>query len=126
MERLESRAGEKIMEIRQAASSVIVGKEKTMNLLFSAILAGGHVLLEDLPGTGKTLLAKTLAKTMDLEFGRIQFTPDLMPFIIIIRRPENLSFEKVRYFLIFFWQMRLTGPRPARSQAFWRLWRSGR
>ena len=79
MERLENRAGEKIMEIRQAASSVIVGKEKTMNLLFSAILAGGHVLLEDLPGTGKTLLAKTLAKTMDLEFGRIQFTPDLMP-----------------------------------------------
>lgn len=74
MERLENRAGEKIMEIRQAASSVIVGKEKTMNLLFSAILAGGHVLLEDLPGTGKTLLAKTLAKTMDLEFGRIQFT----------------------------------------------------
>ncbi len=82
MERSETKAGgeqEKIMEIREAVSSVIVGKEKAVKLLLSAILAGGHVLLEDLPGTGKTLLAKTLAKTMDLEFGRIQFTPDLMP-----------------------------------------------
>lgn len=73
------KAGEKVIEIKQAAASVIVGKERTLDHVLAAILAGGHVLLEDLPGTGKTLLAKTLAKTMDLDFGRIQFTPDLMP-----------------------------------------------
>lgn len=58
---------------------VIVGKEETIRLLLTALLADGHVLLEDVPGTGKTKLAKTLAKTVDAKFSRIQFTPDLLP-----------------------------------------------
>lgn len=58
---------------------VIVGKEQTTRLLLTALLADGHVLLEDVPGTGKTKLAKTLAKTVAGEFSRIQFTPDLLP-----------------------------------------------
>ena len=58
---------------------VIVGKEKVIRLLLTALIADGHVLLEDVPGTGKTKLAKTLAASIDGKFSRIQFTPDLLP-----------------------------------------------
>lgn len=58
---------------------VIVGKEHTIELLVTAFLADGHVLLEDMPGTGKTKMAKALAASMDGSFARIQFTPDLLP-----------------------------------------------
>lgn len=69
----------KINEIRKNVSRVLVGREQVTDLLLAAFLAGGHVLLEDMPGTGKTLLARTMARSMDVEFGRIQFTPDLLP-----------------------------------------------
>lgn len=60
-------------------AKVIIGKENVARLLLTALLADGHVLLEDVPGTGKTKLAKTLAKSLDADFNRIQFTPDLLP-----------------------------------------------
>lgn len=68
-----------IESIRTNLGKVIVGKENGVNLLLTALLANGHVLLEDVPGTGKTLLAKTLARSLDCSFKRIQFTPDLLP-----------------------------------------------
>jgi len=58
---------------------VIIGKGETAELLVAALIAGGHVLLEDVPGTGKTVLAKSLARSLDCAFARIQFTPDLLP-----------------------------------------------
>jgi MoxR-like ATPase len=59
--------------------NVIVGKEEIIRLLFISLVCGGHVLLEDVPGTGKTLLAKTLSQSLNIQFSRIQFTPDLLP-----------------------------------------------
>lgn len=60
-------------------SLAVKGKHRELRLICAAMLAGGHVLLEDVPGTGKTLLAKSLAKSVDADFRRIQFTPDLLP-----------------------------------------------
>lgn len=68
--------GRKLLE---NIGKVIVGKEETIQLLLAALLSGGHVLLEDMPGTGKTKLAKSLAASMEGVFSRIQFTPDLLP-----------------------------------------------
>ncbi|NUM47574.1 MAG: AAA family ATPase, partial [Anaerolineales bacterium] len=65
--------------LRQEANKVIVGLEEPFELLVVALLSGGHVLLEGVPGTAKTLMAKTLAHLIEAKFSRIQFTPDLMP-----------------------------------------------
>ena len=72
-------AMEMARRIRTNIAQVIVGKEEVIDLLLAALLGNGHVLLEDVPGTGKTLLAKALARSMDGSFRRIQFTPDLLP-----------------------------------------------
>ena len=69
----------KITELCDTVHQVIVGKEETVDLLVTALLADGHVLLEDVPGTGKTKLARTLAAALGVTFARIQFTPDLLP-----------------------------------------------
>ncbi|WP_240421737.1 AAA family ATPase [Paenibacillus periandrae] len=65
--------------IRDNVNRVVVGKEDVIDKLLIAIIASGHVLLEDVPGTGKTLLAKAMAKSVRASFKRIQFTPDLLP-----------------------------------------------
>lgn len=65
--------------IRTEVGKVIVGQQQTVDLLLTALLADGHVLIEGVPGVAKTLTAKLLAKTMSVGFSRIQFTPDLMP-----------------------------------------------
>ena len=70
---------EKIQVLKDNIEKVIIGKETTIELLMTALLAKGHVLLEDLPGTGKTKLAKSMAMSIGGEFSRIQFTPDLLP-----------------------------------------------
>lgn len=65
--------------LTRSIGRVIVGKEKETRLVLAALLAEGHVLLEDVPGTGKTTLAKALARSLDCAFARVQFTPDLLP-----------------------------------------------
>ena len=72
-----------IQNIKAELASVIVGQQKMIDQLLVAILANGHVLLEGVPGVAKTITAKLLAKTIDVGFGRIQFTPDLMPSDIL-------------------------------------------
>jgi MoxR-like ATPase len=65
--------------VLDAVGTVVVGKRDSLELVLAGILAGGHVLLEDLPGLGKTLTARSFAQTLDIGFRRLQFTPDLLP-----------------------------------------------
>lgn len=76
-------------------SKVIRGKDETIRILTIALLSGGSVLMEDVPGTGKTTLAKALARSLDIQFRRVQFTPDLLPGDILgssIYNPVNGNF----------------------------------
>lgn len=66
-------------ELRTNIAKYMIGKEESVDLLLTALIASGHILLEDVPGTGKTMLAKTVAASMECSFRRIQFTPDLLP-----------------------------------------------
>ncbi|MBR6309261.1 MAG: MoxR family ATPase [Lachnospiraceae bacterium] len=68
-----------INRINNAITECFVGKDEVVKSLLTCLLAGGHVLLEDVPGVGKTTLAKTLSRVIGADFGRIQFTPDTMP-----------------------------------------------
>ncbi len=87
---------EKIESVLNNINKVIIGKEDVAILSLVALLAEGHVLLEDVPGVGKTMLVRTLAKSLDCEFKRIQFTPDLLPSDVTgvsIYNPKELEFE---------------------------------
>ena len=82
--------------VRTQIGQVIVGQQDLLELLLTALLADGHVLLEGVPGVAKTLTAKLLARTLDVPFSRIQFTPDLMPADVLgtsIYRPAQGDFE---------------------------------
>ncbi|WP_405099408.1 AAA family ATPase [Oceanobacillus sp. FSL H7-0719] len=77
-------------------NKVMIGKEEAVTLSLVALLAKGHVLLEDVPGVGKTMLVRTLAKSLDCDFKRIQFTPDLLPSDVTgvsIYNPKEMEFE---------------------------------
>jgi len=81
--------------IKQALGSIIVGQHETVELLLAALLADGHVLIEGVPGVAKTLMAKVLAKLIDADFSRIQFTPDLMPSDVVgtnVFNPQESKF----------------------------------
>ena len=82
-------------KIKQNIARVVVGKEDMIELMLAAVLARGHVLLEDVPGTGKTVTAASLAKSIGGQFSRIQFTPDLLPSDITgtrVYRPDQGEF----------------------------------
>ncbi|MGP6138958.1 MULTISPECIES: AAA family ATPase [unclassified Jeotgalibaca] len=89
----------KVHLLIETVNAIIIGKENITKLTITAMLAGGHVLFEDIPGVGKTLLVKTIATCMGADFSRIQFTPDLVPSDIIgfsmpQRGAETFQFRK--------------------------------
>lgn len=83
-------------QLHAGVARVVRGKNDVISLSLAAVLSGGHVLIEDVPGTGKTLLAKSLARVMGGTFGRVQCTPDLLPADITgtsVFRPDNNNWE---------------------------------
>lgn len=87
---------EAIMAIRQEIGKVIIGQHEMIDLLITGLLTQGHVLIEGVPGVAKTLTAKLLARCIDADFARLQFTPDIMPADVIgtsIFNPERREFE---------------------------------
>jgi MoxR-like ATPase len=78
-----SKIRETVNNIKQEIRKVVIGQDHMVDLIITAIISGGHVLLEGVPGIAKTLTAKLVAKTMSTKFSRIQFTPDLMPADVI-------------------------------------------
>ncbi|WP_342528892.1 MoxR family ATPase [Chryseomicrobium sp. FSL W7-1435] len=86
----------KIDQVLENISKVIIGKREVAELSVAAFLAGGHILLEDVPGVGKTMLVRALAKSTGANFRRIQFTPDLLPSDVVgvsIYNPKEMAFE---------------------------------
>lgn len=89
-------AKKKIDYVLENISKVIIGKREVAELSVAALLAGGHILLEDVPGVGKTMLVRALAKSTGANFRRIQFTPDLLPSDVVgvsIYNPKEMAFE---------------------------------
>ncbi|WP_068676941.1 MoxR family ATPase [Oceanobacillus sp. Castelsardo] len=87
---------EKVEKVLTNINKVMIGKEDVATLSLVALLAEGHVLLEDVPGVGKTMLVRALAKSLDCDFRRVQFTPDLLPSDVTgisIYNPKELEFE---------------------------------
>ena len=85
---------EKIETLRQSIAEVVVGQQQTVDLLLTAILANGHVLIEGVPGVAKTLLARLLARLIDARFSRVQFTPDLMPSDVLGTNVFNMKTQQ--------------------------------
>lgn len=84
--------------VKKNVAKVIIGRADQLDLILAAVIARGHVLLEDVPGTGKTVMARSLAKSLDCAFSRIQFTPDLLPADITgmsVYQPGSGTFEFV-------------------------------
>ncbi len=88
-----------IVSLRDNISKKFIGKESVIDNLMVALLANGHVLIDDVPGVGKTTLAKCLAKSIDSSLGRIQFTPDTLPTDVVgmsVYNPQTMEFKLVK------------------------------
>jgi len=91
-----TKLSEAVAKIKESLGKVIVGQQDSIDLLIAGILADGHILIEGVPGIAKTLTAKLIAKSIDAQFSRIQFTPDLMPSDVLgtsVFNPKTVDFE---------------------------------
>ena len=122
----------KTEEIMREVRKVIFGKDECIRQVMTAILAGGHILIEDIPGVGKTSMALAFARAMNLTQNRVQFTPDVLPsdivgFSMFIKEKEAFVYQPGAVMCATcFLQMRSTELLPRRSLRFLRLWRKER
>jgi len=98
---------DKLKEIQNEVNKVIKGKDDVVTKVLAAILAGGHILMEDIPGVGKTTLATTFAQTLSMDYKRVQFTPDVLPsdilgFSMFNSQSKEFEFRKGPIFCNFF------------------------
>jgi MoxR-like ATPase len=124
-----------VADIQEQLSQVIVGQNQVIEELLISLFCRGHCLLEGVPGLAKTLMISTLARTLNLTFSRIQFTPDLMPADItgteIIEENRSTGARERRFlegpvFSHIIWPTKSTARRPRRRRRCWRPCRSGR
>ena len=101
---------EKVMLLVDNIEKIIVGKRSRIELVVAAMLVGGHVLIEDVPGVGKTQLVSALASSCKGEFGRIQMTPDIMP----------MNLKRVLRSVIFCWLTKSIVLHQSHSRRFWK------
>lgn len=111
--------------------NVIVGKRQPVQLTVLGLLCQGHILIEDVPGVGKTVLAKSISRSVGCDFQRIQFTPDMLPsdvtgVSIFNQKTLEFEFRPDRFTHKSCWPMRSIVPRPKRSQRCWKRWKSAR
>ncbi|MCZ7631075.1 MAG: AAA family ATPase [Microthrixaceae bacterium] len=118
--------------LRTEVAKVVVGQEGTVSGLITALLVRGHVLLEGVPGVAKTLVVKTLAQALALDFARVQFTPDLMPSDVtgqLVLAPDSAGGFRFRQGLCSrtcSLPTRSTAPRPRPRPRSSRRWRNAR
>ena len=110
---------------------VVVGKRAALTLILTTVLARGHVLIEDLPGLGKTLIARSFAAALGLDFTRVQFTPDLLPAdllgsTIYDMQSGRFEFRPGRSSPTCCLPTKSTGHRPRPRRRYWRRWPSAR
>ena len=128
----EDVAGERAHRVLEELGTVVLGQEDMLRQMMVALLAGGHALLEGVPGTAKTLSIRSLAMALELRFGRVQFTPDLMPTDLIgvnvldELQPRVQLPPRARSSRTCCWRTRSTAPRPRPRRRCWRPCRSGR
>ena len=108
----------------------MVGKDAVLSKALLAILARGHILLEDIPGVGKTTMALAFSRALSLRYHRVQFTPDVMPsdltgFTMFNKATGQMEYQPGRCCAISFWPTSSTGPPAAPSRPCWRPWRRG-
>lgn len=116
-----------IQSLRNRLNAALVGKSDVVEMVIACVLARGHLLFDDLPGLGKTTLAKALAASIGGNFARIQCTPDLLPtdisgFNVFNQKSKSLSFDVVRSSQIFFWRMKSIELLPERKAHYLRPW----
>ena len=90
---------DKLFQIQNEVNKVIKGKQEIVEKVLAAIVAGGHILMEDIPGVGKTTLSTTFARALSMNYKRVQFTPDVLPsdvlgFSIYEKETGRLRFQK--------------------------------
>ena len=86
---------EKTQQLRDSIAQIVVGQTEAVDLLLTSIVAGGHVLIEGVPGVAKTLTARLLARLIDARFSRVQFTPDLMPSDVLGTTVFNMKSSEI-------------------------------
>jgi MoxR-like ATPase len=120
-----------VNRVTENVRQVIVGKDEEVRLTLLAMLCEGHILIEDVPGVGKTVLAKSLARSVGCKFQRIQFTPDMLPsdvtgVSVFNQGTREFEFRPGPIHAQIVLSMRSTGPRPRPNPPCWRRWRSAR
>lgn len=121
----------KIHAVMEQVNQVILGKETEVREMMLAFLADGHILLEDIPGVGKTTLALAFSRAMELDYKRVQFTPDVMPsdltgFSVYRRDKEKFVYQPGVVFCNLLLADELNRTSLRRNRRFWKLWRNGK